>query len=850
MLTCKVLGEMLAANECGFWNTRRAAAMHGSNRAARKGESGTEGCARGRDGGPVEEGTRARLLCQSDALAWLRKTSAHANLRTPLYDGTPTTPRGGVKGPEQHRCHQQQSLSVTPRQTNHTGIVPGEIIEATNSTHGKVLPFGSPNKRRRHMPVKLYDHENNPRVLRTLVDDTVVTGIAGGGVLKAKEEQRMEDLRLQLRLACHQATKLEDQIFQSQTGSPHRKLLGELQLGREQNVLPLPPTADERMIIPAPMAADELPMIKVDLSKKGALTSGRTGYQQWWTSSTDKRRDMTVTATSSLRRRNAQHGVATACGAGTRNSFFVRKSKKRAYAGPAGTELSQVVATCRPPMSPPLTPTASLRRYLLSLRPFSADGARAAWGLANTTSGKVADPSELRRYVDVNTSEQRDPRWPVLFVMGSVKPPVRHPLDVYALPLFDDNMVALLAESSGEPANKIRAMTQVFSRFDFHGLQTSIEQLCCNTHAIGGRNRCSARRQSAGLERSGASGSVTQAWLTDNERTLTRKSGVSQETDWSNYGEKPVILSEAVAERALTSGFLQGVFGDEAVGDIVMASRPVVVFDSTENTEVSTGLIVEDLCARGQSVCARKDDGAIKKVRHDAAQNGPGNAQDGDHAAIPIRNDESQPNPPPTAVSPLGKAKTINPTHTNEGSVSRRGRFLLVDSARQGDTPMEQQASAKEEGVLVATLVRAAAARFRVQSVAVCHRDGGGAVNFLSMSSRGSVDKEFGRGLFIGGSGGGDWTVQGVQHGRPASAGSDELGLPPLKLLKREKDKQLRRAPWAASGEGACSALATRASERVGGDPEDGREDEEEMDTTGVNWPRSTPRCLRPGFKV
>lgn len=148
---------------------------------------------------------------------------------------------------------------------------------------------------------------------------------------------------------------------------------------------------------------------------------------------------------------------------------------------------------------------------------------------------------------------------------------------------------------------------------------------------------------------------------------------------------------------------------------------------------------------------------------------------------------------------------------------------------------VEGDSEAEGEGVLVAQLVRAAAARFRVHSLAVRHHAVGDASHSASSSSVFSSSRgdalDRGQGLFIGGSGGSGWTGSQGQGQRlltrPASAGSDELGLPPLKLVR--KDRRGRRPREAGTGGGGV---------------------EEEVDVFGVPRPRSTPRCLRPGYKV
>eukprot|EP00903_Cladosiphon_okamuranus_P017045 g15710.t1 len=774
MLSREVLGEMLSVNEHGVLNRRGCAGKSASgdgtkrDRRQRAVVSTSRRWAQGSDGGVAEEGKQGRLLCQADALKRLRKSSAtpsHASSRRPSVDARASTKRG-FKGREEAHVEHRRVFALTADGDD------GKFQASASPTR---FEGSSPNKRRRH---KLYDHDHNPRVLRKLVDDTLITGIAGAGALRAQEGGEMDALRLQLRLACHRATELEEQIFQSQTGAPHRELLGELQLDRTGDAA-VPPLE-------------------------------RPGGNEKNAPSTSQRRGVEVSAEVDLfkRRRTRTQGQREPLDV----SFPTRKGlgPPRHTGGVGGgkdsitfrweASIPEVLNNCQPLPSTPLTPTASLRRYLSSLRPFSADSARAAWGLTDRAgSGGFAGPGADHRLYNGDTGDRLDSgqhRWPVLFVMGSSKPPpVRHPLGVHALPMFDDDLLGVLAAAAGEPVERIRAMTTVLSRFDFRLLQSAVTRIF-SAHAIEGAYTSSVahggrrRRQ----QRKGSPGPATQAWARiaeDGRRSGGVAAAAAAEAVESSRRverqvegdeEPPLIMSEAAAGRALAAGFLSGVFGETAVRDIVAAARPVVVFDSAEM--------------------------AVAEAREGSAGEG-----------IPVVEFHKETDRRPADGTDRNRRYTVN-----------------FSGPCDGKAGVPSDNVTKDEGVLVVQLVRAAAARFRVHSLAVRHRDSGDTDNIASSSVFSSptglgLDGEgLGKGLFIGGSGGSGWadgdSMPGPRLRRPASAGSDELGLPPLKLArKRRRGGRLSKA---------------------GGRP---KEEEADVDVFGVPRGRSTPRCLRPGYE-
>ena len=834
MLSREVLGEMLAVNEHGALNRRGGAGKSAGgdgtkrNRRQREGASTSRRWGQGSDGGAVEEGRQARLLCQADALRWLREpvsSPPRGNLRCPPVD-TRTSTKRDFRDREEDRVEQRRVFAFADGDD-------GNFQGLTSATKSEI---SSPNKRRRH---KLYDHDHNPRVLRKLVHDTVVTGIAGAGVLRTEEGEQMDALRLQLRLACHRATELEDQIFQSQTGAPHRELLGELQLDRTGNTAAVPPLARRN-----------------EKEKNVATTSKRRGMEgptkvdvfKRCRTPTQKRREPLGVSFPIRKRGGPRHEIGGNSGSSDSSHFQWK----------AG--IPEVLNNCHPLPSPSITPTSSLRRYLSSLRPFSADSARAAWGLEDRSSvGDLAGPGTDRRLYNGNTIDRLgsgQPRWPVLFVMGSSKPPpIRHPLSVHSLPLFDDDMVAMLAAAAGESAERIRSMTKVLSRFDFRLLQSAITRVCAAHAKEGG---CGRRHRS---QRKGAPGPATQAWgsNTGDERpspgaatgAAAEAVELSRRVDRQVEGDdEPVIMSEAAAERALAAGFLSGVFGEAAVRNIIAASRPVVIFDSAETAaaEVRYGSTEElaSIAEMHMQSDRRLVDGGNRNHAFSSGE---------DANAVSAKACEEQLTIPPR-MELSSEARNDTPGACNSPGVSSPspdGGWPRGGPARQepeeksfsgpavGVAVVSSDTATGDEGVLVVQLVRAAAARFRVHSLAVRHRDGGdtdhtASSSVFSSSAEGGLDGErFGKGLFIGGSGGSGWaeessSMQVQRLRRPASAGSDELGLPPLKLARKGRRRGRPR--------------------KESGRQEEQEEEETEVDVFGVPRPRSTPRCLRPGYEV
>ena len=898
MLSREVLGEMLAANEHG--TARGGVAKTRSSKKQLRGKRGSPSPTRRAEewhgGGAAGERGRARLLCQADALAWLRESSAaQTALRWPTTDGAAVLQRGRSGG---HSSDQQQ---VVWRKNDLVAVDSDRVARAAISTiTGKARSSSPPIKRRRHPPVKLYDHVHNPRVLRALIDDTVTTGIAGAGALMAEEEKRMEELRLQLRLVCHRATELQDQMFQCQTGAPHRELLGELHQDQTRNVGARVPDGGQGNTRSDPDFAGngEVAAETVDLSDR--CTSSRRGVrsnQQLVRTLKSEQRVSTETTTASMssecfttarrstvpafKLRNAQPQIADyyCHGQTTLNDPSVPRTLGTQLPISLGSKdtrwenMPAVVTTCNPPLSPLLTPTTSLRRYLSSLRPFSADSARAAWGLAEPPpGGKLWGPSDPGRFQYIGPLEggRRGPRWPVLFVMGSAKPSPRHPLDVHALPFFDDDMIALLAGASGEPVEKVLAMTQVLSRFDFGLLLAAVERLCCAHATTGDVLRSEKRGRGKYSRRSRAAlVSATQAGERKEGAATARAvdalgNGIAEEG--KEFCSEPLIITEATAKRVLTGGFLCGVFGDSAVRDIVGASRPAVVFDSAEVKGVAASTL------EGKSVGARKrstiwdqheDSTAMNDLRQPKDDDGSRGRSDdvgGNYPIAATANGNGPPSPLRLLEGPK-KNESSEEQHSLDATTNSSSTSASIALAEGSTRPANHTSGRRQppsdggKDVLVAQLVRVTAARFRVHSLAVRHRDGGTPANSSTRSSssssalqsRGAFNPLVDRDLLCGGFDRIGLAEDEGRRRRPASAGSDELGLPPLKFIKRAKNRGGPRPAWAPSC-GHGGGERQRYLDSGGQEEEDDKE--EYVDVSGVQSSRSTPRCLRPGFKV
>lgn len=961
MLSCGVLGDMLAANGQGVVDARSD--THGtftdSTRGGVGGDRGRRkvvGSATARtwyqarviDAGPTEEGKRARLLCQADALAWLRE-SARTDLGWPTGCARMTSPvatgtrRGGGSAENsngQLRCCTPEELFASAMQRaqgqhNHfdgrdVALVQEDANTSTRAITGAVLAAAGPgsptrgNRRsparaqrsRSRSPVKLYDHDHNPRLLRSLADDAVVTGLAGG-ILKAEEEQRVGDLKLQLRLACHRTTELEDQIFQSQTGAPHRELLGELQLEmeRKRNIrrtgqwqeriemmakrCDRGPTKNSKMQQRQQQQRQHRSGIDRELFVERPLgtTLVHPSDQKFKPTPRDRHGLHGTTAFSRPRDSPLPSPVRKAMTT-TSNKFGIstKSRRKNCINNTAAFSPSSTCTQPPSPSSPPLTPTDPLRRHLSSLRPFSADGARAAWGL--TDAKGQFDGSAWNPVGNVaGLGMDLRPTWPVLFIIGNVERPApRHPLGVYSLPLFDDELISCLAKALGEPIDKIQTMTRILSRLDLSGLQASVKRLCFVEHRTTTDN---AQRAGGGQRGDDASlrvvdrigrKSTQEAWVCSAaERIIDHScSELGMVARLKDYHGEPLIVSDLVASRALRSGFLAGVFPDSTVKAIIDVSRPSVVFDSEDTAEKEDSRL--SLAAGANSATGGKENGSLYSgpVFVDELEAGTENATgiklgimrrptgredahvDNAHKCADVismamevdngqisNNKNHDSDKCNAAITVPGATIVLAPRPLQHDDGRRCWVNCSTDesSGRLGDDRTKPSKKEHGEGVLVAQLVRAAAGRLRVHSVATRLWDAGGRSS-ISRSSYSSSLRAYGlnsgRRIFIGGrraicyGSGSELSVTntgGSGRQRPASAGSDELGLPLLKLRKRDK-RQLPRAPWGGEDRHGGGLEAPSASFRGG-------EYKPEKDALSSPLrPRSTPRCLRPGFKV
>lgn len=430
-------------------------------------------------------------------------------------------------------------------------------------------------------------------------------------------------------------------------------------------------------------------------------------------------------------------------------------------------------------------------------------------------TGQFEGPTDLSRHH--STRSDCEKLWPVLFVIGDAKPTTRHPLGVYSLPHFDDELCARLVRASGLPLEKVLAMTRVLARFDMSALQSAVKDLFCTNYARGERTRVVGANGGRPGRWGADNGSIAQAWVRLDEEHKPSDAGTSEEL---NGRAEPAILSESTASRALTEGFLAGVFADSTVEAIIAASRPLVVFDSAAAEQLST---VEEVAAAVGGVAA-SGPAERESVRERDVACG---REDDDSGEVDIEIERS----PPRPKQAIGDANTtLQHTlvpGTCQDSSSLACPAVLSTGGVAGSTYADTSGPTSE-GVLVAQLVRVAATRFRVHSVAIRLIDG------EAVSSPRSFDLESSRRVFIGGRGG---AMEMGSRRRPASADSDELGLPPLKLLKRDT-RRLPRAPWAEGEQGGGITASTTTK------------GEQELDEFGFLRPRSTPRYLRPGFKV
>lgn len=735
MLSYDTLGGMLAASEPGVLNTRRQrTGVQAGN--AKENARNWRRWGRGIDLGPTEAGKWARLLCQADALEWWRNS-----------------PQARLPGP-----------------------VP---LHKMNGGDSDEILSGSPGRRKAR--VKLYDHRYNPRVLRSVVTETAVTGLAGG-ILRVGDEQGVESLKKELRIAQHRATELEDQIFQSQTGTPRRELLGDPQRLQGRRQVRFSPRSSGGHGHEGSSPELQYCRPEPDRPPPPARADGSGRYRSYLSHYCSPRR---IRPAGMLSPPRTLVDMAPALGSARRHSLPLQ-----------------------------LTHEGSHARHLSSLQSssssssLSSSGARVAWGLAES----VGQPEEP--LVPAPPGSAGSEKWPVLFAVGDTVPTDRHPLGVYSLPHFDDGLLLRLAEASSMPPEEILVVAAVLEGLKGPELRRSVKLLFRAQHALERKRSAGPRPRVRGRR---AGGGPRQAWL------CVAGGGAAEDGEGP---EEPVILSHAAARRALTSGLLAGAFGTDVVADILRVSRPKVVFDSTRDSPTGPSQDVPEAAAADEEVSRHSarsppptgsESGVIGPGRHEdrtpASRGGRpcGTGTEGSTGGTPSLGDNPsnsasihEVHPPP---SPAG-----TPAASLVGSLGRLGAEKVPDG----------------EGALLHELVRATAARFRVHSAAVglCNRR-------QALASRPAPPGPRKRGPADRGAGA---APMGGPRGREAPGDGDELGLPPCKVRKRGKGCFARELLPVNLGAGSAAG----AFRPGGGGP----------DEYTLVRPRSTPRFLRPGFKV
>lgn len=758
MLSRHILEEILSVDENPRASERQKKAKKMRKREARFSKRSRLQIAR-----ELTKGKQAQVLCQTDGVN-RREISQPTNTMGPYeVDGSrlSTTCRRAIQN--HHLCFRTQRVRHP-------------YFQLSTMEHARGASTSSPESR---TPVRLYDSDGtqNPRVLRAVIDDMVLTGLAGG-ILKAKQSSDIDNLKRQYELARLWATELEDRLFQSQTGVPHRQLLGELRLEQEEGV-----TYDQERDFEKRGAKKVHELHRNSqllIPSKPRCTKPPSSYPSW-VSLSCKRKMVSSRYKSSL-------NLCTSMGETQ-----------------ASTTFKEVTPRHKNFPQPPLTPTSSLAQYISSLRPFSARGAKAAWGLAEVGERSDNPGSPL---VEEPAKGYTEHTWPILFVMGNVKPSGIHPLALHTSLRFGDELLFRVAKASGESRESILAMASVLEQLDFTCLQRSVERLCHAQHT------------------------QDQLFLSRSNPEVRSRRGVrgSQMTNNAvlgapEMGDERVILSETSALRALTSGFLANVFGDQTIRAILEVSRPMVVFDSTDSEPSYPAGEVADIVRQdvGSSpVSLERKPSSWELQRRGLADHCRGSAMGslgGDHN---LKNDgarvdhitSSSAQCASASLSPSRSVVRNTTTSDPLGSSKFRG-------ARQG------------EGILVTQLVRATIARFRVHSVALrlVYGASTGSPRAHEISEEGDAHMAEAPAPGVADS--------GTSRRRQAPSHTDHLGsLPPLKLQKRERGMMPARRLLAMDG---SQSSATKNSA--------GRLDKD-LSADGSVRPRSTPRCLRPGFKV
>ncbi|CAM9106438.1 unnamed protein product [Discosporangium mesarthrocarpum] len=423
----------------------------------------------------------------------------------------------------------------------------------------------------------------------------------------------------------------------------------------------------------------------------------------------------------------------------------------------------------------------SLRTYLSSLRPFSACGGNSDWGWA-------------ARVTRERKKEDSAPPWPVLFNLGDHKLPNRDPMAISTLPPFDSEGIARLARAIGESARGVRAMVLAITQFDCCRLHMALMLLCLGLNGevptarygeiLHNKDLAQAKngRPSPGSHRAASKSGGRNGVHECKGTTLTN----------ADLKALPAIISEETACNILRSDFLKGVFSAQNITEIISASRPVVLFDSEKVLEEQVGVP----CS--QEPDAERTPATQRNHNQNSLQEHLGKDKGVESNTLNIRG---------TTVHDVRPKSNLNP-----------------EEASTGGKHVPEVAN----GVLVDQLLQVVTVKLRLHCAAV----------YRSRSLQGGMQCTPGQNMaWRAVEQQGKWAVgsdittcQALDSlmdipTRPSSALSEELGLPPLKLVRSIKQKDPGRKE------------------------DDAHKDEEAGSVDLLLQPRLTPRLLRPGFE-
>lgn len=855
MLSREILVEMLSTGEKGILNEHGEPVGKRQRRARRMERQGgtTMEWTRESDRGAVDGGKRTHWLCQENTPLRYSESSS-VTTRTDLpwrsYAASRLERSNGIGNKDVEGDRKQQRLCSA-------------LLKAKNATGTWVPPscavpdptVASPRKRGRSLPVKLYDRDHNPRLLRALVDETALTNISERPVVGVKEGKKgVGGFVAQIPPAHHHATESDVNTSKSQLDESLRKPLGELRLDRSQNTLAPEKEESIRDALIRPLGARGGGASNITIMNRGEQerTVGRdwsrirrscfnehVHYQQAMSPSHSHTSENSFV--SSIKRPNDQ--------------LFPKRLGRRSIVmqcdqgdSPRVLQISEVTTTRNPLLSATLNPISVVPTgsHLSFLRPFSAGGVRSAWKMEGVA--RVTDSAGPRGLSRAMTTEERGIEWPVLFVVGGggcFSQPARHPLSVHALPSFDDETIALLAGASGEPEETVRLMVRVLSEFEFCLLQEAVKRLCCvDTTPVAGLTTPSAVDSQQERQHSPAA-RQTQAWVTGSgESTAARRSRCSED---GAKADEPLILSKEQAKRVITSGFLGGIFGDDTIRDILCASRPVEVYDSVNGQQGADSTTTPPPLR--ENIATRREEHVIKHLMarrpsHDIA------------AAVSTVIDDVLTSGVDRAVANAVANSEMNGSKLNFPipPAERAPLEALGTRARTGPE------AAENEYVVVSQLVQAIATKFRIYTLAVRHSgdDSGycGVVRDQKIVPGRMIDKN--SSLRVPGK-----EKVGMENRRPGSAGCNNLVLPPLKFLLKRGERRRRPRGTMPRRSSASStswkdeikydvrgATGLEKGVRKGGWMMGEEMSEEDAVLSGVEWPRSTPHCLRRGLEV